>query len=67
VNARIHTMDANAPVATAMAWDDDGRIVAIGDEVPADANAIDARGRTVVPGPTDAHGPLLGLGQSRPE
>ena len=64
VNARIHTMDANAPLATAMAWDDDGRIVALGDAVPKDAVAIDAGGRTVVPGLIDAHGHLMGLGQS---
>jgi predicted amidohydrolase YtcJ len=64
VNARIHTMDASVPLATAMAWDDAGRIVAIGDAVPADAHAIDAGGRTVVPGLIDAHGHLMGLGQS---
>src|SRR5687767_4128860 len=64
VNARIHTGDAAKPLATAMAWDDAGRITAIGDEVSRDADAIDAGGRTVVPGLIDAHGHLMGLGQA---
>ena len=64
VNARIHTLDAAHPVATAIAWDAAGRIVAVGDEVPKTPGAIDAGGRTVVPGLIDAHGHVMGLGQS---
>jgi len=65
VNARIHTMDAGRPQASAMAWDAGGRLLAVGDEALArfpDATRIDARGRTVVPGLIDAHGHVMGLG-----
>ena len=69
VNAKIHTMDAARPDATALAWDDAGRVVAVGtrDEVTAKvpgAATIDANGATVVPGLIDAHGHVLGLGMS---
>ena len=64
VNARIHTLDAANPVATAIAWDAEGRITAVGDEVAKAGTAIDAKGRTVVPGLIDAHGHLMGLGES---
>ena len=67
VNARIHTLDERHPVAEALAWDRDGRIVAVGarDEVLAKAPGApvhDARGATVVPGLIDAHAHLMGLG-----
>lgn len=67
VNARIHTMDPAHPIANAMAWDAEGRIVAIGtDDAPMNltisGQATDAGGRTVVPGLIDAHGHLMGLG-----
>ena len=67
VNARIHTLDEGQPVAEALAWDRDGRIVAVGesDEVVAKvpgAPVHDARGATVVPGLIDAHAHLMGLG-----
>ena len=67
VNASIHTLDPDAPKAEALAWGSDGRIVAIGSRAElerayADAERIDARGRTVVPGLIDAHAHLLGLG-----
>jgi predicted amidohydrolase YtcJ len=62
-NARIHTLDAAQPAATWLRWDDTGRITASGEgEPPALAGAIDARGRTVVPGLIDAHGHLMNLG-----
>jgi predicted amidohydrolase YtcJ len=63
-NARIHTLDAARPAAQWLQWDADGRIVALGSGEPRAATAIDARGRTVVPGLIDAHGHVLGLGHS---
>lgn len=66
---RIHTSDPDRPVAEAMAWDTDGRILAIGsaDELrqqwPA-AEVLDMGGATVVPGLIDAHGHLLNFGFS---
>ena len=70
VNARIHTVNPAHPEASAMAWDADGRLLAVGDrgELEArfpDASRVDAGGQTVVPGLIDAHGHLLGLGQSK--
>lgn len=67
VNARIHTLDPAQPLATAMAWDAGGRIVAIAQEagdIPRGATmqVIDAGGRDVVPGLIDAHGHLMNLG-----
>jgi len=67
VNARIHTQADDRPLADAIAWDANGRIVAVGtrDEVmskAADAAVHDARGATVVPGLIDAHAHLMGLG-----
>lgn len=67
VNARIHTLSADRPAAEALAWDVDGRIVAVGstDEVLArfaGATVHDAHGATVVPGLIDAHAHLMGLG-----
>lgn len=69
VNAKIHTMDKGKPVAAALAWDDAGRIVAVGtrEEVVAkvpDATLVDANGAVVVPGLIDAHAHVLGLGLS---
>jgi predicted amidohydrolase YtcJ len=67
VNARIHTMDAQHPAATAMAWDDSGKLLAVGDAAALegkykDAHRIDAHGAAVVPGLIDAHGHMLDLG-----
>lgn len=69
VNARIHTMDAAQPEATALAWDKDGKLVAVGAREDLDAKYpeaphIDAGGATVVPGLIDAHGHVLGLGMT---
>lgn len=65
--ARIHTLDTQRPVAEAIAWDADGRILAVGGagDIAArypDAARIDAPDATVVPGLIDAHGHVMGLG-----
>ena len=65
--SRIDTSDPRQPVATAMAWDADGRLLAVGDAKTlsaqyADAERIDAGDATVIPGLIDAHGHLMGLG-----
>ena len=67
VNARIHTLDPAQPLATSMAWNADGRIVAIAqnaDDIArsADMLVVDGGGRDVVPGLIDAHGHMMGLG-----
>jgi predicted amidohydrolase YtcJ len=65
--ARIHTSDPKQPTATALAWDDAGRILAVGDAKTlsaryADAARIDAGNATVIPGLIDAHGHVMNLG-----
>ena len=67
VNARIHTQADERPLAEAMAWDVNGRLLAVGTRAEvmakaADATVHDARGATVVPGLIDAHAHLMGLG-----
>lgn len=63
----IHTMDPSLPSATALAWDEGGRLLAVGertalfDRYPG-ARRIEAAGATVVPGSIDAHGHLMGQG-----
>src|SRR5690625_189311 len=69
-NASIYTMDDEQPAASAMAWDDSGRIVFVGNEEAlekrfADIEPMDAGGRVVLPGLIDAHGHVMGLGLSR--
>lgn len=69
VDAHIHTLDAAQPEARAMAWNEDGRLLAVGDrealeKAYPDAERVDAGGATVVPGLIDAHGHLLGLGMA---
>lgn len=69
VNANVHTMNQWHPNATAMAWGDDGKLLAVGETADIvtrypDANQVDAHGAAVVPGLIDAHGHMLGLGQS---
>lgn len=64
--ARVHAGEA---IAEAVAWNDDGRIVAIGTNAQLraqypDAEEIDAGGAAVLPGLVDAHGHVLGLGLS---
>ena len=65
--ARIHTMDPAQPRAQAMAFDDGGRILALGSTAQLlarypQARRIDAGTATVVPGLIDAHGHVSGLG-----
>lgn len=65
--ARVHTLDPSHPVAEALAWDGDGRLLAVGgaDALRArypDAVHVDAAGKTVIPGLIDAHGHVMGLG-----
>ncbi|MDQ2702940.1 MAG: amidohydrolase [Pseudomonadota bacterium] len=68
--SRIDTMDAAVPRAQAMAYDADGKILALGshDALLArypDAKRLDVGDATVVPGLIDAHGHMLGLGMAR--
>ncbi|WP_266171936.1 amidohydrolase [Dyella subtropica] len=70
INAHVHTLDPDKPEASALAWGDDGRLLAVGsaNELQAqyrDAKQVDARGATVIPGLIDAHGHLLSLGTIR--
>ncbi|MDE1148030.1 MAG: amidohydrolase [Azospirillaceae bacterium] len=61
VNARIHTEDPDHPAATALAWDEAGTLLAVGDTADLvkrypGAATVDAKGAPVVPGLIDAHG-----------
>ena len=66
-NARIYTVDNARPVVTALAVRG-GRILFVGSDAEARAlvapstMVIDLHGATVIPGITDAHAHLLGLG-----
>ena len=65
--ARIRTMDAARPMAHAMAYDADGKILALGeaDELLArypGARRLDAGAATVIPGLIDSHGHISDLG-----
>ena len=65
--ARIHTSDPTQPQAGAMAWDEQGRILAVGDAKALErrypkARRIDLGDATVVPGLIDAHAHIVGLG-----
>lgn len=68
-NARIHTVDEARPRAEALAVKD-GRVLFVGPARLALAHrgattrVVDAAGRTVIPGMTDAHGHVTGLGQT---
>lgn len=67
---RVHTMDVRQPHAEAFAYDEAGRILAVGgrDALAArypDARRIDLPGATVVPGLIDAHGHVANLGFSQ--
>lgn len=67
--ARIHTMDTAHPTAQAMAFDEDGRILALGDAATLrkrypQAQRLDAVDATVIPGLIDAHAHVAGLGMT---
>jgi predicted amidohydrolase YtcJ len=68
-NGRIYTADGARPVVDAMAIRR-GRVVFVGDRAGARAltgpntQTLDLQGRTVIPGMTDAHAHVTGLGQS---
>jgi predicted amidohydrolase YtcJ len=69
VDARIHTLDPAAPQAEAMAWDEDGRLLALGTKAGLrerfrDAREVSLGGQTVIPGLIDAHGHLMNLGHA---
>lgn len=66
VNGRIHTQDRTASFATAVAVAN-GRFSAVGaaGDLPALGEAVDLRGRTVLPGLIDAHAHLRNLAESR--
>jgi predicted amidohydrolase YtcJ len=64
VNARIHTMDRAASVASQLLIRN-GRVAAVGNNVPAPggtARKVDLRGRTVIPGLIDAHNHIVLVG-----
>ncbi|MDZ7789329.1 MAG: amidohydrolase family protein [Xanthomonadales bacterium] len=70
INARIHTMNPDASLVQALAWDEAGRIVFLGDAegleaAHPDLGAVDAGGKTLLPGLIDAHGHVMGLGLAR--
>lgn len=67
--ARIHTENPAAPLATAIAWNEHGRLVAVGKAAELrkrypKARHVDAGKATVVPGLIDAHAHLMGLGDA---
>ena len=69
-NANGYTLNAKGDLVqvTAMAFDDQGRIIAVGGSADVagkakNARRIDMQGRTVLPGLIDAHGHVFGLGQ----
>jgi predicted amidohydrolase YtcJ len=68
-NARIYTVDEARPRAEALAVKD-GRVLFVGPQRSAMAlrgpstRVVDAAGRTLLPGLTDAHGHVVNLGQT---
>jgi len=69
-NANGYTLNAKGELLqfSALAFDDRGRITAVGSNADVTAKAkgarqVDMQGRTVLPGLIDAHGHVFGLGQ----
>lgn len=71
VTARVvHTMDPARPLASAFAFDADGRVLAVGGAEALrarwpGARHVDLGDATVIPGLIDAHGHVAGLGLAR--
>jgi len=70
VNANGYTLNAKGDLVqfAALAFDDQGKIVAVGSAAEVAARApgarqVDVKGKTVLPGLIDAHGHVFGLGQ----
>lgn len=69
LNGRIYTSDGTRPIVQAMAIRG-GRVVFTGDAagaralVGANTRTLDLQGRTVIPGMTDAHAHVVGLGET---
>jgi len=70
VNANGYTLNAKGDLVqfAALAFDEQGRIVAVGTNAEVTAKApgarqVDVQGKTVLPGLIDAHGHVFGLGQ----
>jgi hypothetical protein len=70
VNANGYTLNAKGDLVqfSALAFDDQGKIVAVGTAAEVRAKApgarqVDVGGKTVLPGLIDAHGHVFGLGQ----
>lgn len=67
-NAKIHTVNPNAPTAEAIAIDEEGLILAIGSEdevleaAGEDADVVDMNGQMILPGFQDAHMHLIEAG-----
>jgi predicted amidohydrolase YtcJ len=69
-NANGYTLDSKGKLAhfSALAFDDKGKIIAVGSAAQVAAKAapgskrVDMRGQTVLPGLIDAHGHVFGLG-----
>src|SRR5690348_3148564 len=69
-NANGYTLNAKGDVVqfASLAFDDAGRILAVGTAADVNAKApqakhVDMAGRTVLPGLIDAHGHVFGLGE----
>ncbi|XYJ11089.1 amidohydrolase [Telluria sp. B2] len=69
-NANGYTLNSKGDLVqfTALAFDDKGRVIAVGSAAEVNAKApgarrVDVQGRTVLPGLIDAHGHVFGLGQ----
>ncbi len=65
-NGRIYTVDQGFSVADAMLFDSSGKIHSVGDEQAMleafpDAEQLDLKGKTVIPGLIDSHAHLYGL------
>lgn len=65
----IRTVDERVPTAQAMVYDDNGKILAVGDTAALsskypNAKRLDVGDATVIPGLIDAHGHLLSLGNT---